>query len=284
MEITANHEQIRYWNEQGGPRWVKLQQRLDAQIGPLGQAAMQRAGIKPGECILDVGCGCGQTSLELAERVGSQGVIVGVDISQPMLARAQERQQELKLTHLNFIQADAQTYAFAQERFDLVFSRFGVMFFIDPVQAFTNIRGALRRNGRLTFVCWQAQDKNEWAQIPLNAALQYVQPPTPAAPGAPGPFAFADPQRVRHSLESAGFKDVTLESYEAQLSMGGAVNVEEAADFALEIGVVARLVMEASTEVRNQVAQAIREALLPYTSAKGVQLGGAAWIVSAQPV
>lgn len=282
METTANHEQIRYWNEQGGPRWVKLQQRLDVQIGPLGQAAMQRAEIKPGEHILDVGCGCGQTSLELAERVGQQGQVVGVDISQPMLARARERQRELGLKNLHFLQADAQTYAFERERFDIVFSRFGVMFFIDPVQAFTNLRAALRPSGRLGFVCWQAQEKNEWAQVPLKAALQYVQPPVSAPPGSPGPFAFADPDRVQHMLESAGFKDVTLESNEAQLSMGGATNGEEAADFALEIGVVARLLIEASVGVRAQVARVVRDALILYTNANGVQLGGAVWIVSAQ--
>jgi len=203
---------------------------------------------------------------------------------EPMLARAQERQHELGLKNLHFLQADAQTHAFEQECFDLAFSRFGVMFFIDPIQAFTNIRRALRLNGRLYFVCWQAQDKNEWAQVPLKAALQYIQPPAPPTPGAPGPFAFADPDRVRRMLGLAGFTDITFESYEAQLSMGGAANVEEAADFALEIGVVARLLTEANVEVRAKVAQAVREALVPYTSANGVQLGGAAWIVSGQPI
>ena len=140
----ANHEQIRYWNEQSGPRWVKQQQRLDAQLDRLGLAAMQRAGVKPAEHVLDVGCGCGQTSLELAERVGPRGSVLGLDISQPMLARARERQNELRVQNLALLRADAQTYPLGRERFDLIFSRFGIMFFDDPPTAFRNLCAALR--------------------------------------------------------------------------------------------------------------------------------------------
>src|SRR5262245_36853821 len=199
-ETQANQEQIRYWNEQAGPRWVKRQQQLDVQINQIGLAAMQRASIKPGEDVLDVGCGCGQTALELAERVGPQGLVTGIDISQPMLARARERQREVGMQNIEFLNADAQTYTFGRERFDLAFSRFGVMFFDNPSAAFGNICTALRPNGRLCFLCWQALEKNDWARIPLMAATQHVQPPTPPTPGAPGPFAFADPDRVRHIL------------------------------------------------------------------------------------
>lgn len=283
METGANQEQIRFWNEQGGPRWVLRQQQLDAQIQELGHTAMERATIKPGEHVLDVGCGCGQTSLELAQRVGLGGSVLGVDISQPMLARARERQNELGVTNLTFLNADAQTYQFAPERFDVVFSRFGVMFFDDPPTAFRNVRSALRAQGRLYFLCWQTLEKNEWASIPLKAAVQHIQPPPPPAPGAPGPFAFADPDRVRHILETGGFTEVHCESYEAELSMGGAVTVEDAVEFSLEIGVVARLLLGADTTVRARVAEAVRAALTPYAKAGGVQLKGAAWIVSARP-
>jgi SAM-dependent methyltransferase len=282
-ESQANHEQIRYWNEQGGPRWVQRQQQLDTQINPLGLAAMQRAGVKAGEHVLDVGCGCGQTSLELAERVGPTGSVLGIDISQPMLARAQERQHELGLTNLEFVHADAQTYQCERERFDLIFSRFGVMFFADPVAAFANLSKMLRPAGRLCFVCWQTIEKNDWARVPLLAATQHIQPPTPPPPGAPGPFAFADPNRVRHILQAGGFKDVSCESYEAELNMGGATTVDEAVEFSLEIGMVARLLGDADVVVRTRVAQAVREALAPYVSQHGVRLHGAAWIVLARP-
>jgi SAM-dependent methyltransferase len=282
-EPQANQEQIRYWNEQGGPRWVQRQQQLDAQIHPLGLVAMQRAGIRPGEQVLDVGCGCGQTALELAQRVGAGGSVLGIDISQPMLTRARERQHELGIKNLELLHADAQTYPFERERFDLIFSRFGVMFFDDPAAAFANLRTALRSDGRLCFLCWQTLEKNEWARVPFLAATRHVQPPAPPAPDAPGPFAFANPDRVRRLLEAGGFKDVSCEAYEAELNMGGARTVEEAVEFSLEIGPIARLLGDADLDIRTRVAQAVREALTPYVSQHGVSLRGAAWIVLARP-
>ena len=281
-ESQANQEQIRYWNDESGPKWVRLQQRLDAQIEPLGLATMQHAGIRTGEQVLDVGCGCGQTSLELAQRVGPQGAVVGLDISQPMLARAQERQKELKLVNLEFIHADAQIYAFERDRFDLIFSRFGVMFFDDPAAAFCNLRTALRPTGRLCFICWQELAKNDWARVPLMAALQHVPPPPPLPPHAPGPFAFADPDRVRHILTHAGFTDISLETYETALSLGGAATVDEATDFSLEIGPVGTLLRTADAETRARVASSIRKAFGPYAGPNGVRLSGTMWIVFAR--
>lgn len=282
-EAPANHEQIKYWNEQAGPRWVQRQQQLDAQIEQLGLAAMQRAQIKPGEQVLDVGCGCGQTSLQLAERVSPHGSVVGIDISQPMLARARERQGERGVRNLEFLCADAQTYQFERERFDVIFSRFGVMFFDDPSAAFANLRIALRPDGRLCFVCWQALEKNDWVRVPLLATTQHVQPPPPPAPGAPGPFALADPERVRRILQGAGFRDIQCEFYETPISIGGATNVDEAVAFMLEIGPIAVLLREAETLVRARVIEAIRAALIPYAGHDQVSLGGAAWIVLARP-
>jgi len=282
MGAEANQEQIRYWNEQGGPRWVLRQQQLDAQIQQLGLAAMERAAITKGEQVLDVGCGCGQTSLELAQRVSASGSVVGIDISQPMLARARERRDELGLKNLAFLHADAQTHQFERECVDLLFSRFGVMFFEHPVAAFTNLRGALRPNGRLCFVCWQALDKNAWARVPLVAATKYVPLPAPASPDAPGPFAFAHPDRVRQILASAGFTDINIEPHESALTMGGATTVEEAVDFVLEIGPISRLLLNAGEEIRARVKEELRAALAPYAHQSGVHMSGAAWIVSAK--
>jgi SAM-dependent methyltransferase len=282
-DTQANHEQVTYWNEQAGPRWVKRQQQLDTQINQPGLAAMQRADVKPGEQVLDVGCGCGQTSLQLAERVGSHGSVVGIDISRPMLARARERQHELGVRNLAFLCADAQTYQFERERFDVIFSRFGVMFFNDPSAAFANLRLALRPDGRLCFLCWQALEKNDWVRVPLRAATQHVQLPPPPAPGAPGPFAFADPERVHRILTEGGFKDIHCESYETSVSLGGATNVDEAVEFVLEIGPIALLLREADSQIRMRVAEAIRAALIPYASQGQVSLGGATWIVHARP-
>lgn len=278
----ANQEQQTYWNDQAGPRWVKLQERLDTQIQPLGLAALQRAEVKPGEQVLDVGCGCGQTALDLAERVGSAGSVIGIDFSLPMLERARERQQALNLMNLTFLQGDAQIYPFDHGRCDLVFSRFGVMFFADPAAAFTNIRTALRPQGRLCFVCWQGLDKNEWAKVPLMAAAQHVPLPPPAAPGTPGPFAFADHERVKLLLKTAGFTEIHFESYQSQLSMGGASRIEQAVEFSLEIGPVAALMRDAEEQARSHVRDALATALTPYAKQGSVKLGGAVWIVGAR--
>jgi len=282
VETTANQEQIRYWNEQGGPRWVQMQQQLDAQISQLGLLTMQRAAVQPGEQVLDVGCGCGQTALELAERVGPQGAVLGVDISEPMLTRARERQSERGLKNLTFLQADAQTHQFGSSCFDLVFSRFGVMFFENPTAAFANLHSAVRPGGRLCFVCWQALDKNEWARVPLAAATRHVPLPAPASPDAPGPFAFANPDRVRSLLEAGGFNDVSLEPHQAALTMGGAKTIAEAVDFTLEIGPVSRVLVDVSAAIRARVAEELRLALAPYANENGVSLGGAVWIVTAR--
>lgn len=279
----ANQEQMQYWNEQAGPRWVRMQERLDAQIESLGLAALQRADIKPGEHVLDVGCGCGQTALELAERVGPHGAVVGIDLSQPMLARARERQRARHLENLTFLHADAQTHAFEPERFNLIYSRFGVMFFDDPPAAFRNLRTALRPDGRLYFLCWQALDRNDWVRIPLKAVAQHRALPPPPAVGTPGPFALADPDRVRRILEAGGFTNVRLDPYETELSLGGARNVDDAVAFLLEIGPISALLRDADAAVRARVAQEIRTAPLPYTNPDGVRLQGTAWIVSARP-
>ena len=278
----GNHEQRTYWNDQAGPKWVRLQQRLDAQIEPLGHAALQRAHVDQGERVLDISCGCGQTTLELAQRVGQNGVVTGIDLSQPMLERARERQNELRLAQVNFIQGDAQVHDFPPGYYDVAFSRFGVMFFADPAAAFRNICAALKPQGRVCFVCWQGLDKNDWAKIPLKAAAQHVQLPPPPAPGAPGPFAFGDPERVRHILTAGGFVEIDFVPYEAQLSMGGATSVDEAVAFTLEIGPVAMLLREASEQTAALVQSALTNALSAYATPGRVQLGGAVWLVSAR--
>ena len=281
-DTQANAEQIEYWNERGGPQWVQLQERLDAQISPLGLAAIENAAAQSGESVLDVGCGCGQTSLTLAEQVGPQGSVIGVDISQPMLERARERQEEQGLQNMTFVNADAQTHQFEPAIVDLIFSRFGVMFFDDPAKAFGNLRSTLQDRGRLCFICWQELQKNDWVRVPLQATAQHVALPTRPEAGTPGPFAFAAPDRVRGILESAGFQDVTFQSHETDIGLGGATGVEGAVEFLMAIGPVAALVRESDQNTRASVADAIRETLTPIADGDHVNLPSATWIVQAR--
>jgi SAM-dependent methyltransferase len=216
-----NAQQITYWNQEAGPKWVEFQEALDQQIEPLGRAALDRAQPAPGERALDVGCGCGQTTLEIARRGGERGEVLGVDLSGPMLARARERAQAAGLGRARFLAADAQTHRFEPAHYQLVFSRFGVMFFENPVAAFRNLRAALAPGGRLAFLCWREIAQNPWVLEPMAALARHIPLPAPAAPDAPGPFAFASAERVRGILEQAGFGAVALEPQDAEMALAG---------------------------------------------------------------
>jgi SAM-dependent methyltransferase len=276
-----NAEQISYWNEEPGQKWVALGSLIDAQIAPLGVAAMGRAGVARGASVLDVGCGCGDSSLELARRVGPEGAVTGLDISAVMLARARERALEAGLANLAFTNADAQTCSFEEARRDLVFSRFGVMFFGDPVAAFANLRSALAPAGRLAFVCWQELGRNPWMRVPLMAAAAHVQLPPPPAEGAPGPFAFADASRLRGILDSAGFASIAVEPLESDIALAGGGDLERAVDLSMQLGPAGRVLREAGDDVRRRARESIREALAPYATPDGVRLECAAFLVTA---
>jgi SAM-dependent methyltransferase len=271
------------FTEKVGEAWVRLQDRTDALIDPLGRAALARLDVRAGERVLDVGCGCGQTLLELAELVGPAGHILGVDVSEPMLARARERAAGTPTIAL--ARGDAQTHALAPESFDAVYSRFGVMYFDDARAAFANLRRAARAGGRLGFVCWQELARNPWALRPLEAVRRLLPPGPPPdllAEGRPGPFSLADPARLRAILTDAGWRIVELAPVEMPLHLGGAATLDEAVAYSLQIGPAARTIAEAPPELRPALETALREALAPFASARGVWLDGAAYVVTAK--
>ena len=269
--------------DKGGEAWVRMQGRTDTLIDPLGRIAIERLGVVAGERILDVGCGCGQTLLQLAERAGPSGQVLGVDISPPMLECARERVAGRATIALAL--GDAQAYAFAPASFDAVFSRFGVMFFDDARAAFGNLRAAARPGGRLSFVCWQALAKNPWAARPLEAVMRLL--PASAMPdmlreGRPGPFFMSDPARVRAILDQAGWKDVSIEPVEMSLHLGAAATLDEAVEYSLQIGPAARAMTDAPEALKPALEAALRASLVPFASARGVFVDGAAFVVGAR--
>ena len=193
MDNEANAAQREYWNTVAGPRWVGLAGLVEARVRKVNDLLLARSAVVRGEKVLEVGCGTGAATVPLAEAVGDGGEVLGVDISGPMLAGARQRISQSGLDNVTLLQADAQTYRFQPDYFDLITSRFGVMFFSDPVAAFRNLRGAARPGGRLCFACWAPLAENPQWLISYEVALRYLGPPAPKDPRAPGPFALCRP-------------------------------------------------------------------------------------------
>jgi SAM-dependent methyltransferase len=278
---NANPEQHEYWNETAGPKWAQLSDVIDTQIAPLGGEAMDRIGVAAGQRVLDVGCGCGHTTLELARRVGPQGAVLGADISRPMLESARARADAAGVGNARFEQADAQVHAFEADVFDLVFSRFGVMFFADPVAAFANLTSALQPGARLGFVCWQALTRNDWMLRPMAALAPLLSLQPPSDPHAPGPFAFADADRVTRILQDAGFGSVRVEGMERDLLVGGGGSLDDTVGFLLQMGPAGAALRDAPKDLRAKAADAVREAITPFQGDQGVRMPAAAWLFQA---
>ncbi len=277
---THNAEQIADWNGEQGQRWVQFQRQLDRMIEPFGHAALQAAAPQPGERVLDIGCGCGSTSLALAQAVGLQGRVLGVDISKPMLDAARRLAAAHATLPLNFVEADAADAPLPGAQ-DLLYSRFGLMFFDQPAAALHQLRTSLRPGGRCAFVCWRAPRDNPWAMAPLMAARQAlgINPP-PADPLAPGPFAFADADRLRGLMAETGFADIRIQRCDAPVVLGA--SARDAAQHCLQIGPVSRLAREVGAAQEPLIRDAIEQALAPRATADGsVSLAGSTWVVAA---
>ena len=275
-----NSEQIAEWNGALGQRWVAMQREIDRIVVPFGDAALKAAAPQPGERVIDIGCGCGDTSIEIARIVGEAGAVVGIDVSQPMLEVARSRGALANCAHLAFRDGDA-SEAGLPANTDLLFSRFGVMFFSQPSQAFSHLRKSLRTGGRCVFVCWRAPRDNAWAMTPLSAARTAMGvTPTPADPDAPGPFAFADDEKLRAILSGAGFGAIDVRRFDAALSLGA--TPRSAAKSVVQVGPVSRLVREVGAEHLPIILDAVEGALAPLAAPDGrVSLDGSTWIASA---
>ena len=272
----SNQEQIDYWNGKAGNTWVDAQERMDKMLAPLTSPLLEQAKVKPGERVIDIGCGCGDTSLQLAAK-GAQ--VLGLDISEVMLARARDRAQLTEQANIEFIVGDAAVKPLAADH-DLIFSRFGVMFFSDPTAAFTNLHKGLKPEGRLCFLCWQPPRDNPWMSTAGAVINRFLpEPAEKPDPRAPGPFAFADTEHVDSILAVAGFKNISINSVTATLHI--ADTLEAAIESQKSIGPLARALAELEGNAQREALAAATEALRDKMTPAGLDLGASCWLVQA---
>ncbi len=277
----ANTAQAEHWNTgEAVAHWVDNQARYDRMNAPFAAMILDAAGLRPGGNVLDVGCGCGGTTLAAA-RLIAPGQAVGLDLSGPMLARARADAGAAGLGNAVFLQGDAQVHPLEPARFGTVLSRFGVMFFADPVAAFANIRSAARPAGRLVFVCWQPLAANEWLLVPGAALAAHVQPAGFGSGDGPGMFAFADPDRIRQILAAAGWQDIEITSEHASILVGGGGSIDYAVEFVCTSSMGRTMLAGADASTADRAIASVRAALSPYADADGVHLGAAVWLVQA---
>ncbi|MDB5373773.1 MAG: Methyltransferase protein [Belnapia sp.] len=279
-----NAPQAEFWNSPASRAWSVHHDRIDARLAPVLQLVLALAAPRPGERVLDIGCGSGTSVLALAERVGPDGRVLGVDIAVDSVARAGQRIAAAGLAQASVVLADATTHPFPPPGFDLLFSRFGVMFFADPVASFRNIRQALRPGARVVLAVFRSGAENAWATGPA-AAIRHLVPPAvqpgavPAGPEDPGQFAFADPARVTRILEGAGFGKVALTAADPLLRLGA--DAAEAADFSMMVGPVSRALQDAPEALRATVRAALTDYYKDRRTPAGVTMPAAIWLVTA---
>jgi ubiquinone/menaquinone biosynthesis C-methylase UbiE len=277
-----NRDEIDYWNGPQGQNWVNENRLSDLMYDPFGDMAIVRAGLTAGENILDIGCGCGTTTLKLANLVAPGGAITCLDISTLMLAIARQRSKSAAVP-VNIVNADAETYECAPASFDVMFSQFGVMFFANPNVAFSNVHNALRPRGRIAFVCWRGHERNPWLVTPFEAvrhSMPEVEAPNPDAPASP--FSFASQEKVELLLGDAGFTDVELEPFETTARMGEG-SLEACVDFVgAFVGPVAGIIRGAGEAKTSAIINTLRNALAQYHTGNSIELAASAWIVSAR--
>jgi SAM-dependent methyltransferase len=277
-----NAEQIERWSGIEGDHWVRHAERHDRMLAPFAERLAAEAALVPGRRVLDIGCGCGTTTVDAASRVGETGDVLGVDLSPQMLEVARARAGTAQVSAwARFEVADAQTAELGANRFTLALSRFGVMFFEDPLVAFSNAASTLTPGGRLLFCCWQELGKNDWMLVPGLAAVEHVPLPELATGVEPGPFSLADPDRIQSILTLAGFTSVQIEPFTTSVLLGGGGSITETLEYLVTSGSGRALLDGADEQSREAAIGAVRAAFEPHHDGEGVRLGAAAWIVTA---
>lgn len=278
--VTANRQQSEAWNGSESGHWVHNADRYDRQFAPLTDALFTGVALRPHEAVLDVGCGCGAVSRRAAHAARS---VLGADISEPLLAVAIDRARAESLDNVDFVVADAQTYAFTEAAFDVVISQFGLMFFDQPAAAFANLWSSLAPGGRITFTCWQGIEANEWVSILAEAVAQHVALPSLGGQaGGPGMFSLKDPDEIAALLAQGGFTRAEIEPLSSTVLVGGGGALDESVEFLLGVGIARGLLSHADPDARALAVTEIRGLLAKrYEPGLGVRLGAATWLVSA---
>ena len=278
----VNKNQKDFWSGKGGDIWVERQNAMDTMLSPLGEAALNKLNFNEEENVLDIGCGCGHTTLNIAKRIGPSGNVTGLDISEPMLKRAKESAVEMSITNTSFKCIDVQTEDLGDQIYSTAFSRFGVMFFEDSIAAFKNINKSLISGGYLSFVCWQSPAVNPWQSLFIQEVKKFLDLPSPP-PRSPGPFAFMESEYVSSILEESKFQDIRIEGHEAEVNMFSGRSLSDSVKDYISINPVVTQMLKESSE--NQIAEIVNsgiEAFSPYYSEKGLIFPSATWLVTAR--
>ena len=278
----VNKNQKDFWSGKGGDIWVERQNAMDTMLSPLGEAALNKLNFNEEENVLDIGCGCGHTTLNIAKRIGPSGNVTGLDISEPMLKRAKESALEMSITNTSFKCVDVQIEDLGYQIYSAAFSRFGVMFFEDSIAAFKNINKSLISGGYLSFVCWQSPAVNPWQSLFIQEVKKFLDLPSPP-PRSPGPFAFMESEYVSSILEESKFQDITIEGHEAEVNMFSGRSLSDSVKDYISINPVVTQMLKESSE--NQIAEIVNsgiEAFSPYYSEKGLIFPSATWLVTAR--
>lgn len=281
-QTDGNAAQIQYWNSPGARSWADQHERMDRVLAPLLEALIAAAAAQPGERVLDIGCASGTTVLALAERVGPSGRVLGADVARSSVARAQQRIAAAGHRNAEVIVADAATHDFPDASFDLLCSRLGIMFFVDPTAAFANIRRAMKPGGRVALICFRTPAESPFPNA-MASTVRHLLPPIPTpGPEEPGPFSWADPSRVHRILEGAGFHGVTLTPINSTVCLAPPGGAAEAADFAMVFGPLTRVLGELSAAAREEVRATLQAFFAGHDGPEGVTLPAANWLVQAR--
>jgi SAM-dependent methyltransferase len=279
-----NTEATEAWSGPLFDLFVKYRDLTGAALGAHGEKAMQGNPPRPGERALDLGCGFGETTLRLADLIGKEGSVLGVDVSEPFIVAAREEAEEAGADNVEYLLADVQTLQLPRE-FDYAFSRMGLMFFANPVAALRNIRQSLKPGGRLTAVVWRRKLDNDWVNRAEEVVAEYLDHPeeTDEPTCGPGPFSMANADTVSEQLQIAGFEEISLRRCDLPIKVGD--DLDHAVEFGMALGPageVLRLWGDRVDEIRPEIAAKIRAAIADFEQPDGVFAQASTWIITAQ--